>query len=147
VIADVSQEIYPVPSAFSFEHDSGIRISRALTIAEVERVAGVRRADMTTGYIWYYLPETKTGSTRILVSLCFCRDQLDSVSFAASNPELYGSNWSEWTEPKEQMRARDTEAFLRHLGFPQGEYDWGDVWAGYDSKGGSGHATIKYKNG
>ena len=69
------------------------------------------------------------------------------MSFAASNPELYGANWSEWSEQKEQLRARETEAFLQHLGYPQGEYDWGSVWAGYDSKGGSGRATIKYKNG
>ena len=133
------------PPDFIFDHPSGLRISRALRETEVATLEGVSKRDMGTNYVWYSLPNRNSGSENILISLCFHSGTLDSISIAIDDPDL-GSSWSDWSEQKERMRADRTEAWLAAQGYPTGTYPWGEIWAGYDPKGGSGSAGIRYKS-
>ena len=133
------------PPDFIFDHPSGLRISRALRETEVATLEGVSKRDMGTNYVWYSLPNRNSESENILISLCFHSGTLDSISIALNDPDL-GSSWSDWSEQKEWMRADRTEAWLAAQGYPTGTYPWGEIWAGYDPKGGSGSAGIRYKS-
>jgi hypothetical protein len=132
------------PAEFIFDHPSGLRISRDLLEADVASIAGVGRRDMGTGYVWYSLPIWSCGCDHIVMSLCFQSGSLDSISIALNDPDS-GSCWSDWAEEKERTRADLTEGWLAAQGYPTGTYSWGEVWAAYDSRGGSGSAGIRYK--
>ena len=128
---------------FIFDHPSGLRISRDLLEADVASIDGVGRRDMGTGYVWYALPILMYGRVRISMSLCFQSGSLDSISIALNDPDS-GSRWSDWSEKEERTRADLMEVWLTAQGYPTGSYPWGEVWAAYDSKGGSGSAGIRY---
>ena len=57
---------------------------------------------------------------------------------------LYGTSWGDWSQEKEQLRARHTEDWLRTMGHPTGTFAWGEVWAGYDPKAASGGGGVRY---
>jgi hypothetical protein len=130
---------------FTFDHPCGLRISRNLCESDVASLDGVSRRDMRTGYVWYSMPGVAVGSHKVTMSLCFRSGLLDSVSIAVGDADL-GSSWSDWTEEKERTRAKRTEDWLAAQGYATGTYSWGDVWAGYDAKGGSGSAGIRYNS-
>lgn len=131
------------PAEFSFDHPSGLRISRDLLEAEVASIAGVGRRDMGTGCVWYSLPKLSSGCYHISMSLCFQSGSLDSISIALDDPDS-GSGWSDWSEEKERTRVDQTKALLTAQACPPGTYPWGEVWAAYDSKGGFGSAGVRY---
>ncbi len=66
------------------------------------------------------------------------------ITFALYNPERYGHGWNDWSEAKERACATDTEKWLSNLGYKLGIFPWGEIWAGYDAKGGSGSAGVRY---
>jgi len=127
---------------FTFDHPSGLRISRGLREVDVASLDEVARRDMGTGYVWYFIPNVNSESESILMSLCFRAGLLDSVSIAVSD-KAQGSDWS---EASERTRADRTEAWLATQGYQSGTYSWGEIWAGYDAKGGSGSAVIRYNS-
>ncbi len=130
---------------FTFDHPSGIRISRNLRESDVTGLDGVTRRDMGTGYVWYAIPCSESDSTKILISLRFHSGILDSLSLAVSDADL-GSSWSDWSEDKERTRAKRTEDWLADNGYATGSYPWGEIWVGYDPKGASGGGGIKYNS-
>ncbi len=130
---------------FSLDHPCGVRICRILREAEVADLDGTNKQDMGTLYVWYSLPVAAIDEQRLAVSLCFHNGVLDSLRIAMVHPDLYGSGWDDWSEEKERLCAEHTEDWLREAGYPTGTYPWGEVWAGYDSKGGSGGGCIRYK--
>lgn len=131
--------------AFTFDHPSGLRISRDLRESDVASIDGVGRRDMGTGHVWYSVPSVASESSGILMSLCFRLGLLDSISIAASDADL-GSSWSDWSEEKERTRAKRTAAWLVAQGYMPGAFTWGEIWAGYDAKGSSGSAVIRYNS-
>ena len=96
---------------FTFDHPIGIRISRDLRESDATSLEGVGRRDMGTGNVWYSVPSVVSESNEILMSLCFRLGVLDSISIAASHTAL-GSSWSDWSEEKEQTRAKQTVEWL-----------------------------------
>ena len=77
------------------------------------------------------------------MSLCFLRGQLWGLSVAAVDSR-FGATWSEWSEQKERVRTVATREWLERLGYPSGQYQWGEVWAEYDSKGAFGGGGVRY---
>lgn len=129
---------------FVLEHPRGIIISRDLSESEVHRLEGTKKNDMSTGYVWYSLPLSAINGSSVAISLCFHQGVIDSLNMALVDPTLYGGSWSDWTEDKERLRAQHTEDWLRTIGYTPGTFAWGEIWAGYDVKGGNGHAGVRY---
>ncbi|WP_146168182.1 hypothetical protein [Pseudomonas mangrovi] len=129
---------------FRLELKSGLIICSELSETEVAELPDTDKRDMNNGYIWYSLPPVEISGQRIIFSLCFFCSKLQSVNVAIVNPELYGSNWNDFSEEKEKLRAKDTEKWLMNIGYKTGKYSWGEIWAGFDSKGGFGHAVVRY---
>lgn len=130
---------------FTFDHPSGLRISRDVRESDVASLEGVSMRDMGTGFVWYSVPSVASESDEVLMSLCFRLGLLDSISIAVSDADL-GSSWSDWSEEKERTRAKRTAAWLAAQGYVPGTFTWGEIWVGYDAKGSSGSAVIRYNS-
>src|SRR5690606_17793481 len=99
---------------------------------------------MKNSYVWYTLPTVDINGELVVFSLCFFSSRIQSLSISIANTQKYGSCWNDFSEAKEKLRAKDTEKWLSSIGYQTGKYSWGEVWAGYDSKGGFGHAVVRY---
>lgn len=131
-----------VREPFRLEHPCGVRIHPELREAEVSALAGETRHDMRTGYVWYSLPVARVVGQRVACRLCFHHGALSRFSVAVCDDELYGRGWSEWSQDKEERRARDTGSWFTAIGFPIGEYSWGTVYAGYDPRSATGGGGV-----
>ena len=129
---------------FQIELQNGITINSKLNESDIAGLPNINQRDMNNGYVWYALPPTEINGEAIVFNICFFKTKIKSISVSISNPEKYGSGWNDFSEAKEKLRAKDTEAWLNRLGHYTGNYPWGQIWAGYDSKGGNGHGVIRY---
>jgi hypothetical protein len=131
---------------FELIHPAGIRIARDLTHAALLALEAGRdlpHHDMGTGWVWVRLPAFQDGDVIVAVSLGFHQGVLEQISFSDANSK-YGSNWNDWSEEQEQLRAASIGNWLRDRGYPPGTYGWGSVWAAYDQKDASGSAGVRY---
>lgn len=129
---------------FRLDLPNRIIISSVLSETEVSALPDVNKRDIKNGYVWYSFPATEIKGEKIVFSICFFEGKIKSLNISISNPELYGGGWSDFSETKEKARAKDIEKWLSSIGYKTGKYSWGEIWAGYDSKGGSGHAVVQY---
>jgi hypothetical protein len=131
---------------FQLLHPSGLHISRDLSeISFLDSAVGqdAPRTDMHTGWVWYRLPPFPDSDITVGISLGFNAGKLADVSLTDTDLK-YGSGWSEWSEDKERLRARNIGEWLVRKGFAVGSHSWGEVWAGFDAKGGFGGAKVRY---
>lgn len=131
---------------FEVELNNGLKISSNLKEGDVSSIPNVHPRDIGNGYIWYTLPATEIDQLQVVFGLCFFNGELRDINVSISNPELYGGSWNDFSEAKEKLRAKHTEEWLVNRGHKVGEFSWGSVWAGYDSKGGFGHAVVRYNS-
>jgi hypothetical protein len=129
---------------FKLQHPIGLTICRTLSPSDVENIDSVKKRDIGNGYCWFDFPISEIEGSKVAISLCFNERTLEMLILALANPDLYGGSWDDWSEAKERLCAKDTESWLRSKGFHTGTFPWGVIWAGYDSKGGSGSAAIRY---
>jgi len=130
---------------FYLLHPCGIEISSELEELAVESLENLTKRDMETGWVWYDLPIGEIQGVEVHVSLCFKGGVLESISFALKDEQLYGSSWDDWSREKEILRGKDTAEWLKRQGYEIGSHVWGEVWAGFDEKGGSGGGGIRFK--
>ena len=129
---------------FELEIKDGVVISSDLKEKDLQLLEGIEKRDMGNGYVWHSFSSSVSGSGHMAVQLCFLNGTLDSVHCALIDPDKYGKDWNDWSEEKENQRAKDTEKWLRDIGYPVGNYPWGNIWAGFDAKGGTGSAIIRF---
>jgi hypothetical protein len=131
---------------FQLLHPAGLHVSRHLSeVSFLDSAVGrdARRTDMHTGWVWYRLPVFRDDGIMVGIALGFNSGMLEQISLSDVDPK-FGTGWSEWSAEKEQQRANSIGNWLDGKGFPARSYDWGEVWAGFDSKGGFGSATVRY---
>jgi hypothetical protein len=133
----------PIPE-FSIKTPFGVTLSKQLKEADAIAIPNVKTNNVGNGYVWHMLPAFDMHGSKISFALCFHNTQLTSISLAILNPDLYGHDWNDWSEEKEKLQAKHTAEWLHGIGYPVGSYNWGQVWAGYDAKAGSGHGVIRY---
>lgn len=129
---------------FKLDLGNGITLSSELSESDVSALPDVHQRDMKNGYFWYTLPTIAIHGESVGFSLCFFSSKIESISIFVTNVQKYGASWNDFSESKEKLRAKDTEKWLSGIGYRVGKYSWGEVWAGYDSKSGFGHAVIRY---
>lgn len=133
---------------FVLDHPSGLRVSQELLEAVfLDSNAGksARLFDMHTGWKWYQLPVLSDGDMAIGISLGFEAGRLRQIALGEASSDL-GSSWGDWSEANEQLRAERIRSWLVEKGFAPGVYHWGEIWAGFDAKGGLGGATVRYNH-
>lgn len=131
-------------ASFVLQHPCGLRVESNLRQSEAMTVSAVVPRDMHTGYVWYDLPEAVISDQRILMSLCFFQQALDSIILSVVD-EKFGTSWADWNESKQRARTEATRQWLATVGYPVGTYSWGIVWAEYDPRSGGGHGGIRFK--
>jgi hypothetical protein len=131
---------------FEIDTSEGIKISSDLNDEDVSSIQNVHPRDIGNGYVWYWLPPTAIDNLNVVFGVCFFEGKLQSVNISLSNPEIYGGGWDDFSEAKEKLRAQHTAEWLAKRGYKLGEFDWGSIWSGYDSKGGFGHAVVRYNS-
>lgn len=129
---------------FEIKLPNGIIISSKLLETEVAIIDDVRKNDMGNGYVLYCMPPVELNNEKIVFNLCFYNGALNSLNMSIYNPDLYGHGWNDFSEEKERACAKETENWLAINGYKTGKYSWGEIWAGYDAKSGSGHAGVRY---
>lgn len=131
---------------FELDLKNGMVISSALREDEVSALPAVHPRDIGDGYIWYWLPVIEFNEVNVVFGFSFLEGSLKDINVSLSDPELYGGSWDDFSEKKEKLRAKHTEEWLAQLGYKVGTFPWGSIWAGYDGKGGVGHAVIRYNS-
>jgi hypothetical protein len=129
---------------FKLDLQNGITLCSELSESKVAVMPDVNKRDMKNGYVWYALPANEINGENIIFNLCFFHSIIQSLDISISNSEKYGGSWNDFSEAKERSRAKDTENWLSNIGYQVGKYSWGEIWAGYDAKGGFGHAVVRY---
>jgi len=131
-------------SAFSLLHPGGITLGRDTKPVEIESIVGAAFTETVPGSCFYQIPPFQVDDQMIGCVAYFSGAKLTQISLALADSELYGSGWEDATETKLRRRADDTEKWLVGLGYPQGDYSWGTVWAGFDLKGFSGGGLVTF---
>ncbi|MCG8436130.1 MAG: hypothetical protein MJA83_19090 [Gammaproteobacteria bacterium] len=129
---------------FSISLNLGVTISRRLKESDVVALGGVEATDMGNGYVCYRLPVVTIEDASVSFILYFNKGVMESVTVRARSSETHAGGWSDWSEEEEKRCAEYTSAWLLKAGCPPGQYSWGEVWAGYDTKGASGYGVIRY---
>ena len=132
---------------FKFQYPNGPLIDRHLSefcLNSTDYPLAIVRHEMNTGWVWYQLPAFNDHSIQIVISLAFYNDVLSQISLAHVDELIYGSSWSSWSENKELLRVQTTKKWLENKGYSLGKYAWGEIWANYDPKSGSGSAGIRF---
>ena len=131
---------------FELNLKNGMVVSSSLQEDEVSTLPGVHPRDIGNGYTWYWLPAIEINDVNVVFGFSFLNGSLKDINVSLSNPDLYGGSWDDFSEIKEKLRAKHTQEWLAQIGCNVGTYPWGSVWAGYDGKGGFGHAVIRYSS-
>ena len=130
---------------FEIRHPAGLPITPFLReqelLAALPSCAQEKRS-MGNGWVWYSLPRFEADGKVIVISLAF-RESLFKELHVSDASARFGTGWDEWSEEKERQRAESSAEWLRSLGFQAGRYSWGEVWGGYDPKGGFGLAGVR----
>ncbi len=135
------------PKDFELLHPLGVCIARALTLSALPTAApgaSLARREMGNGWIWVRLPAFLDGDVVVDISLGFNGEQLEHIDLCDANLK-YGAGWEDGSEQQERLRADSIGAWLAGKGYAPGRYSWGEVWAGYDPKSGSGSAAVRLR--
>lgn len=102
--------------------------------------------DMGNGYKWLDIKNIKIQNEYYIISLCFKEQELTELSMVVKDERFdLSSDWRTWSEEKEKEDLKKYQNWLdKELG-KKTKFHWGDVWAAYDSKGGSSSIGIRYK--
>jgi hypothetical protein len=77
------------------------------------------------------------------VAVYFYDELLESVNISSVDNE--SASWSDWSEQKELEKKEVHDRWLKKLlRKASSHYKWGEVWSGYDSKGGFSSIEIRY---
>ena len=77
------------------------------------------------------------------VTIYFYNEMLESVSI--SSVENESASWADWSEEKELKKKEIHDHWLKKLlGKASSHHNWGEVWSGYDPKGGFSSIEIRY---
>tara|TARA_R110001592_G_scaffold359327_1_gene665532 strand:- start:121 stop:528 length:408 start_codon:yes stop_codon:yes gene_type:complete len=129
---------------FKLDLRNGITLSSDLSESEIAKMPNINERNLGNGYVWYTLSPIEIAGEVIICSLCFFQSKIQILNISIDNPDKYGCSWNDFSEAKEKLRAKDTEKWLFNMGYKVGKFSWGEIWAGYDPKAGSGHAGIRY---
>ncbi len=125
----------------SFQLASGFRLAATTSKAEFLASAEGRLAKPLVRNPPYESFQFLAGEGRLSVGAFFHGSQLQALHLAVLAPELA----SEWSERSERARVVENDRWLRSQGLEPGHvYSWGSVWSGYDPKGCSGQAVVRY---
>jgi hypothetical protein len=86
-----------------------------------------------------------SGGLTLAVGLCFQNERLENVELQNDDP-AFGTSWDDWSEAKELSRKQSHDRWLNKCVGGRRNFPWGEVWSGYDERGGSSSIVIRYRD-
>lgn len=117
-------------------------ITNEISSNEILTIKSTITNDMGNGYVWYTLPETRINGFYLRLSICFKKGVIDSINFKASKNKF--KDWKNWSESQEKKICKSTLSWLKSNSLETGDYSWGRIYVGYDSKSASGVGIINF---
>ena len=88
----------------------------------------------------------RDGEFTFSLSLMFHGDHLHYLTLIHDD-HRYGTSWSDWSRAKEEERRSSHDAWLQQkLGHVNRFWPWGEVWSGFDDKGGFSRIVLRYRD-
>lgn len=101
--------------------------------------------DLGNGWTWLRIKNISNSGYFLNMSFAFKNQILKELSFIVSDKRYASnSNWSDWSEQKELDDLEFYNDWLNKEIGNQREFDWGNIWATYDRKGGSSSIGLRY---
>ncbi len=88
----------------------------------------------------------KTSGFYFNITFRFLKKYLKEVSLVLSEEKFDSKdNWSNWNEQEEREKIKFYQKWIeKEIGI-ETEFNWGNIWVGYDAKGGSSSICLRYK--
>jgi len=103
--------------------------------------------DIGNGWIWLRIKNISNSGYFFNISFAFKKQILKELCIIVSDKKFDSdSNWTDWTEQKELDDLVFYKDWLNKEVGKQREFDWGQIWADYDRKGGSSSIGLRYKD-
>ncbi|TDQ28151.1 hypothetical protein [Zeaxanthinibacter enoshimensis] len=118
-----------------------------LEIKNLELGESQETLEMGNEWRWINIKNIKIENEYFLFSLGFKYEKLDQISFIVDrHPFNLNSTWDSWTEEEELKKLKYFKKWMnREIGKLR-EFEWGNITAVYDPKGGASSMMIEYKN-
>ena len=102
--------------------------------------------DLGNGYKWIDIKNIQIENKYFIISLCFKENELAELSIILNDkPFDLSTSWDSWNEQDEEKKLIEYNNWLiEQLGTTR-VFNWGEVWADYDPRGGSSSIGIRYK--
>jgi len=121
------------------------KISKTTTKEEFISFFGEKNVsirDMNNGYIHYFIRNINIQNSNFSFNLVFNQEQLSSITFNFDT--LPTDNWDNWSEEKELKRLEKYNNWLNHQIGSKRDYQWGNIGAYFDRKGGWTSMVLRY---
>lgn len=127
----------------------GVSITERTTPADLPRLfptATITPYDMGNGWAHYHVRLEEADWLVVVVLRCIGRYLIEWQLIFTQDCTPRNS-WAEWDDEAERQQARRYHAWLStQLGPSDGswQFDWGEVWVGYDARSGSSSILVRY---
>jgi hypothetical protein len=102
--------------------------------------------DMGNGYKWIDIKNIQINNQYFIISLCFRKEELYQLSMVINDNRFdLNSGWDSWSEKIEEEKLKKHKNWLNQELNNERKFNWGEVWAEYDPRGGSSSIEIRYK--
>lgn len=126
------QVIYP---SMSLERIKSMGIGESQTEREIGN-----------GWIWHDVRNVQIQDQYFSIAFAFYNNKLNIITLIINNTRFNSNNGADpWSEKEEMQRAIIFNNWLNAEIGSERTFSWGEVWAGYDPKGGFSSITIRYK--
>jgi len=101
--------------------------------------------DMVNGWTWLRIKNVSVSGLFFNISFAFNNLTLKELSFIVSDKKFdLESNWVDWREQNEVEKLKTFKDWLKKEIGRQRKFDWGEIWADYDRKGGFSSIGLRY---
>ncbi len=104
------------------------------------------QGDHKNGWTWLTERNVLLENKYFIMNFLFFDNKLKEIYFVVSEMKFnLESDWDSWSELQELLNLEKYKVWLANEVGNQEDFDWGKIWADYDSKGGSSSISMRYK--
>jgi hypothetical protein len=131
-----------IDTNLTINKNSDFESVRKMKLGEIQQVD-----DMGNDWIWIRIKNIVISGYFFNFSFGFNKNRIKELYFAMSDSRFdINSDWSESSEKKELGKLEFYNDWLKKEIGSQRLFDWGQVWADYDRKGGFSSIGLRYND-
>ncbi len=130
----------------SFRITDAVIITTDKSYSDIRKLAPKNKIwDIKNGYKWIYFNRIEMDNLSFDIGVCYHNEKLFCIHFGFSNKQKKKSTWEDWNEKDELDRKDAYEEWLIKTIGKKRSFEWGDVAADFDPRGGTSSMNIRYK--